>query len=325
MILVLSNRKLILKFTEILETLLISQKYSLSNALTIMSKSKRSEKSSKISQTSENILLELQNGNTFANSLAISRTIDFDCEYISFIKIAEKSGNLGETISFLKMKYSRQEENINKIKEAISYPIFVIFLAIAAMIFLFSYSKSIYSEEQIMKLLGGDLISSCAQSFLFLILFIFCGGWFIKKNVGSSKLYEAFLAADFLVKNGESLCTAVEISADILGKNTKEGKMFITAKERMEFGLDLKNSFFMENSGKWDEIQEAFYYADYGEGKTQAFEKIAGKIFLDTERKRNRCLKLIEPICISGTAVFLIFFLMNTALPLLQGNLLETF
>lgn len=317
-----SNKKKIRKFTEALSELMIDQNFSLGNALKILSRENlRKKKSDEITLCCKEILNKLENGESFANALKFSKEISFDNTYISFIRFSEKTGNLSEIISFLRERCKRQEENHNRIIESLLYPVFVIILAFIAVGFLLLYGKNIFVGEQIEAFCTSNLISSCGNAVFFLCVFCFCGGWVIKKNLGSDKLYEAFLAADFLLKNGESFGSAIETSAEILGKESPEGQLFLNARERLEYGVELKNAFICSNSRKWDEIQNMFYFAENAGNETQIFEKIASKLKMDLDKKRKFCLKLIEPMFIAGTGGFLLIFLMNTALPLLSGEL----
>lgn len=315
------NRKAVKNFTDNLWALMIEQKISLGNTLEIMKENNSGKKKSKVvSEASEEIIQLLKSGCSFAKALEMCSVIEFDGEYAEFIRFAEKTGNLEESVSFLKKKCERKEENIQKIGEAVAYPLFVMIAAVVVVIFLFFYARSIGSAEAL-GLKKESIFSGLKMAFIF-VLTVFGGGWyFVRKNLGSDKLYEAFLAAGFLVKNGESFGNAISIAAEILGKDSWEGKWFKNAGEKLKYGFDLKSAFENPGEKRIPEIEEAFFYAGRAGGKTEVFEKIADKLNLESERKRNICLKLIEPMFIAGTGGFLLIFLMNTLLPLLSGNM----
>jgi type II secretory pathway component PulF len=63
-------------------------------------------------------------------------------------------------------------------------------------------------------------------------------------------------------------------------------------------------------------LDQAFFYAENSGGENDVFEKIALWLNTRNEKKRSICIKLIEPVFISGTGIFLLIFLVNLVLPL---------
>lgn len=315
------NRKKVKRFTDGLYSLLVLQKLELPKALKILNRNWINRKKDNSGcREIEELIHSLEKGNSFSEALEINKGIHFDDTYSFFIQFAEKSGNLGDSISYLKNRCERKEETINKLIEAIIYPVFVVLLAVCCIIFLGFYSSSLGSNEIIT---GQGMFSfeSMGKGFIFLLFYSLGGAWFIRRNLGEDKLYEAFLAAAFLVKNGESFGSAIETARNILGQDSAEGKIFEGAQEKLEYGFELKNAFNFENNRKSEVLEEAFFFAENTGGEEEIFEKVAEKLRLDGDRRRKICLKLIEPMFIAGTGIFLLIFLMNTVLPLLSGSI----
>lgn len=315
------NRKKVKFFTDSLYSLVVLQMLELPKALEILKQNLNSKKKF-VHMTAgiEELIISLENGNSFSEALELCQEFHFDETYSLFMKFAEKSGNLKETISYLQNRCKRKEENFNRVFEAVIYPVFVIVLAIACVIFLGFYSASLGPNE----LISGETMfsfQSLSRGFIFLLVYSLGGTWFIRKALGEDKLYEAFLAAGFLVKNGESFSSAIETAGTILGQESQEGKLFDGVKEKLEYGFDLKNAFNFENNRKAETLEDAFFYAENSGKEDEIFEKVAEKLRIDGDKRRNICLKLIEPIFITGTGIFLLLILMNTVLPLLSGSL----
>lgn len=317
----ISNRRNRLKFTQNLWDLIELKKCGLKNALYIMSKN-GSQKNKIISLSAANLYAALYNGSSFSNALKVCPFVEFGKDYISFISFAERSGKIEKTLGFLKEKLERNEQNLEKIKEASIYPVFVIILAVTAGITLYLYSSSLLSRERDNPQMIQQLYSSLILSFSFLLLFCLIAFAVLKKTLGTNKLYEAFLATGFLVKAGESLANAVSNAVNILGYDTKEGQLFADAGEKLSYGISVKNAFSLnaKEMGRGVEIEEAFFYAENSGGENELFDKIALCLNARDEKRRTICFKLIEPFFLTGTGIFLLVFLMNSVLPLLTDS-----
>ncbi len=310
----LQNRRNKKRFTELLEEFVCRKNCDLQNALNLISKT-GCRKYKPVTLAARNLYDSLRHGNTFSSALKNCSVIEFDVLYVSFISFAERCGSLEQTLIFLKDKCLREEENNTKIIEACVYPAFVIIASVAAGILFFVYSKS-FSDE---------IYDSILFSFCFLILFCITAFVILKKLLGTNKLYEAFLAAGFLIKGGESLANAVKDAVNILGYETREGQLFAQAGKKLSYGVSLKTAFELDswNKSLQSELEDAFFYAENTGGENDVFEKIA--IWLNEQDKKRRavCFKLLEPFFIFGTGIFLLIFLMNIVLPVFnQGTMI---
>ena len=291
------------RFTQLLQELVCSKKMDLKGALLLMS---RASGKDAVVQTAKFIYESLLKGEVFSNALKTCSYIEFDVVYISFLNFAERGGCLENALLFLKQKCDRQHENVNRIIEVCVYPTFVILLAVGAGILLTAYSSSIFIQADV------ELKRSLFFAFGFLLLFCITVCMILKQNLGTDKLYEAFLAMGFLVKGGESIANAAKAAVNVLGYETKEGMLFARAAEKLSYGLSLREAFSFNNRM----LEQAFFYAENSGGENDVFEKIALWLNTRDEKKRLICIKLIEPVFISGTGIFLLIFLVNLVLPL---------
>ena len=128
-----------LEFTRVLYELFIKQSHTLTQSLLIM---KAKPKPDRVSRTAEAIYTSLENGSLFSNALKICNVISFDEVYISFISIAERNGDLKTTLTYLTQKLEREAECKKKMLEAMIYPVFVVFISIAATVFIGLYTDT---------------------------------------------------------------------------------------------------------------------------------------------------------------------------------------
>ena len=255
-----------------------------------------------VSKTAEYLYTQLELGNPFSNSLRTCPSMNFDDFYVSFITLAELTGDLKEAISYLRRKLERKHKNKMQLLEASIYPAFVIILAICASFFLINYTGMI--EADLLLKMIFILIIGCISIF-----------WGISKIICDDKLYEAFLIIDFLLKAGVGMSGAVGCGVQILGINSRMGRLFDDAREKLEYGVSLENALKLG-----EKFEEGFYLAEKAGGKTEVFGKMAGWIYQKNERKRKICLSLLEPLFLLITGVFLLLLIMNFFMPFINDT-----
>ena len=202
------NRKNKKLFTDLFTEFIFERKLDVQTALYILSK-KSTSKNQKIVLAARNLQDVMKNGGTLSYALKVCPYINFDSVYVSFIRFAERSGNLCEVMNFLRSRCKREEENEGKVVEAAVYPVFVIILSVVVVVLFFYYFSSVFDSQLIDIVAEDNLFGSLFLSFAFLIVFCVVSIIWLKKTLGVNKLYEAFLAVGFLVKGGECLSVAV--------------------------------------------------------------------------------------------------------------------
>ncbi len=288
------------EFTKALYELFVIEGIPLSMSLLIM---KKKPKVNAVSKTAEFLYGALENGSLFSNALKSCTVIHFDDAYISFVSVAEKNGDLKTALVYLKQKLEREADCKKKIRGAFIYPTFVIFLSVFASVFISIYTKT--EDFALLIKYVSVLILVCIVLYFLII-----------RLLGENKLFEAFTAVDFLLKNGIELSEAVGCAVQIAGPSSKTGRIFENARIKLSYGMDLQNAFCVRNNA---ELKEAFYYADAGAGKDDLFARIAAYLKSEKEKKRTVCLSLIEPLFIVVTGAFLLLLLMTFFMPLINN------
>ncbi len=287
------------KFTNELADLYVKQKIGLSESLQIMMNRNKKRKS-RISRSAEYLFESLQEGNLISNAFKTCPFINFDDTYIFFISLSEKSGDLRKTLEYLGSKYERKYQNRSKLLEVSLYPFFVVFLAVLASFFVCN--------------LSGNTNYGQVLNYLFFLVGVCSSIFFvIGKIISEDKLYEAFLGIDFLIKAGVNVSAAVASAVYILGADSRLGKSFLEAGEKLEFGMNLQNAFSLGE--KYD---EAFYYADSCGKSSEVFKKLALWVGEKAQKRRKVCLGLVEPLFICVTGLFLLCLVMKFFMPFMN-------
>jgi len=313
----MNNRQKVNKFTDSLYELLSVQNLNLDKALEILSE----DSVRFLSRAAREILSDIRRGNLFSNTLVKNRFIRFDYTYIAFICYAEKTGNILQSIQFLKERCERKEENLHKVISASLYPLFVILLAIVVCVSLCIHGNDWFGSF----LFDSTLVkNSLIKAVSGLLLFCFAACFLIQKNLGENKLYEAFLAVNFLVSSGIDVSTAVGYGILVTGPGTRYGKLFQKAKDKLEFGMNLRDAF-TEKEGKkelfskWQkELDEALFFAQKGGEKNNVFEKVCKWMEKENQKRRLICLSVLEPLFIAVTGFFLLILMGNLMIPLMN-------
>lgn len=314
------NKKNVKQFTDSLYELVCVQNIPLKESLEIMGNSDAGENKKKIINAAQEIYGFMLQGLSFSAALSKCTEISFDVSYVTFISFSELTGKLSESISFLKRKNDEQKENSQCLIGACVYPVFVIFLAVVFCTLLIVNGnnlvpgfQNLWTRENQLKLIKNILLLICISIFSLN---------FLLKNLNRNKTYEAFVVVNFLIESGMNMSIAFSYAALVLGETTKEGKLFMQAKDRLSLGMDLKTAFGIEQNNylKIPGLKTALYYAQKGGSKENVFEKVAATIKEKDDQRRKICLSLIEPLLIGITGMLLIVFVINLIQPVLMNT-----
>lgn len=304
-------------FTESLLEL-ISERLTLYQSLKVISESKIANK--KIAKAASYISEEIEKGNLFSVSLKTCKEIVFDEVYVTFSAFAEETGNLEKTLGYLQEKCKRQNENLNTLINALCYPVFVFLVLIGVVLFFMFSGTGYFGTEGLFGISKIDALKSVGWSFVTFLMLFFAVVSYIWNSICENRLYEAFLAAGFLVSSGLGISSAIGMASDIAGLNSKNGKTFLKAREGLEYGMDLRQAFFrMKNTRLQKKMEIALLMAEKTGNKNEVLLKIADSLKLESERKRKLCLTLVEPAFIVLTGVFLLGITINLVLPVFSN------
>ena len=287
------------KITEALDELFAFQGISLAESLRIIAARNENGRrhEGRMQKTARFLLDSLSDGNLFSNSLRECPYVRFDAVYLSFVMLAEKSGNLSETISFLRRRCERTYQSRSKLVEASVYPVFVMIVSAAAGGLLLEYTET---------KVGAGLIGAS----LFLLVLCWIVLFILWACLREDKLTDAFYALDFLVKSGSSISAAVECAAHIVGVNSQTGAVLLEAKSKLEYGLSLREALLLKGR-----MAEILYFADKGGSQNELFNRLARWQEERFIRRRRLCLNLVEPLFICIAGCFLLILVVYIFMP----------
>ena len=218
----------------------------------------------KIFSMSENI-----EGGTSLSGAFMKYPKIFSFFYVSMVKRGEALGNLSDVLEYLADHLEREQELSGKLKTAMIYPIFVLFIAAAVIILLMTLvipnlATILQDSGQELPIMTKIVIAGSnfliTKGWIVAILFIVIGVGvfrFIKTPNGKRFFDHAilkvpginsFLRVVYISRFGESLATliaggvslvhALEITKDIVG-NARYQEIIIEAKEEVEGGVQV--------------------------------------------------------------------------------------
>ena len=290
-------------FTNTLYELFVRQGLELSQCLLIISKKPKKDA---VSRAGKFLYSALENGSLFSNALKSCAVITFDEVYVAFILLAEKNGDLKAAITYLNEKLNREAAAKKRLAAASVYPLFVVFVSVAASLFIGAYTGTA-DLLLLLKYISG--------------LFLVSGAVFalILKTLKEDSLTEVFTAVDFLLRNGIELSEAVGCAVQIAGPSSRIGRILENARLRLSYGMDLRNAFLCCELGNHKKLSEAFYYADTGGSQNDLFGRMAASLEAENEKRRTVCLSLVEPLFIVITGGFILILLLTFFMPLING------
>lgn len=283
------------KLTNALDELFVKQKLTLYQAFECL------KGNASLKKLADYILEALKSGMAFSNALKACPFVTFDSVYIAFIMLAERSGNLCETIAFLKTRCERIEQNKRKLIEVSLYPVFVILIAVGACVCLLNYTKLPLDFE-----LVGALFMLLGFSTMVFYLMWRC----LKED----SLLDALYALSFLVKSGHSISAAIGFAVNVAGAKSQVGAMLAEAKMKLEYGMPLSEALVLKGYAA-----DLLYYAEKGGTTSDVFEKLAVFENEKFRQKRSICLSLAEPVFIVLTASFLLILIVHIFMPYMSN------
>ena len=321
----MNNRTALKVFTESMYELL-SENLTLYQALKILCESKLSSK--KIVKTAEYLANEIEKGALFSNALRSCPFIDFNNTYISFASFSEKTGNLTKVMGFLSEKSRREEEALAALKNALVYPVFVFCLVIVLFVMFVFSDGNFWGEEGLLGITKIEAAGKVGVSFLFVLFLSVIMILFFRKNIVENKVYEAFLSGGFLVKEGVNMSVAVGMAAVVSGIDTKIGEVFQKAKEKLEYGMDIRTAFSCDKNKKSinfsnrklsEVIERSLCFAEKTGNKDDVLLKIASYVKKCDDRNRKTTLLLVEPVSVTLLGVFLLTIVFQIILPVFSN------
>lgn len=295
-----------------------------------------------------NIYKEIKEGKTFSDALSRYTNL-FSTLYISTVRTGENSGRLQEVLMRIADYRQKQEEIISRVRAALAYPVLMVIVGIATIIFMFTFvmprlTQIFASMEQNLPLPTTILISITTflrkrGLWVFIVLAIFVllfrrqaktkAGKFaislfelklpvIGEFILKAQLSRFSRALELLIRSGVPILKAIEVSVPLLENEILKQKMSVSYKE-LEHGQSLGRSL------KGLKVIPAFMSNLITVGEESGrIEEALGEVATAYERDTDEALKimtsLLEPVIILVMGLVVGFIVISMLLPIFQIN-----
>ena len=288
---------------------------------------------------------DIQGGTALSATLSKYPKI-FSTFYVSMVKRGEALGSLSDVLEYLADHLEREHDLSQKLKTAMIYPIFVLFVAFAVIILLMTLvipNLATILEE------SGQELPIMTQIVIASSNFLITKGWIlaiilIAITVGASRFLKtsngkrffdhailkvpginSFLKVVYLSRFGESLATliaggvslvkALEITKDIVG-NTRYQEIVLEAKEEVEGGVHM-SQVLKKYPSEFPSIFSQMVSVGEQSGNLEAtLQSIVAFYRKDVERNVDGLLSIIEPVLIVFLGIVVGGLMASVILPL---------
>ena len=277
---------------------------------------------------------------------AIEQTGVFPEYVLNMIQLGEQSGNLEVTVQALADYYERQESISESIKNAVSYPMIMIFMMLLVIIVLITKVLPIFSQvfEQLgsqmnalstsLMNIGQRLSSSSIVLVILLILVLVAYIFFTKTPIGkksftrflnvfppTKKFYDAVACSRFAsglamtMASGLDTFQSLDMLSDLVENPRMQAKIDICRHE-LEEGASLPEA--LDKS----EIFSALYSRMIAVGFTTGdidtvMNRIADSYDIEVEKRIHNIISVLEPTLVIILSLIVGMILLSVILPLM--------
>ena len=275
------------------------------------------KKAALISDCAKELNTYLAEGSLFSVAIKKCSVLRFDSVSVAFIASAEKGGSLEKTFRFLSEREEKRSLQKKKVLSACVYPLFVSGIAFIGSFLL----RALFSSSLLTALSGSEesaLYSHnsfwgliCANFFLLcsVILLFFVLRHFLKANVEA----DIFRIIEFLVGQGKSLVSALEVSILLVPRNVKMQQKILESIEALEAGFSAKEAL----GRQFPAVHLYMALAEQNGSLSAAFLHISNYFKSKAEAQEKTVLSLLEPFVMVILALYIIILLKTVIAPLL--------
>lgn len=284
----------------------------------------------------------ISSGESFRAGMASCRC--FPPLFLSLAEVGELSGTLPESLERAGRYYKREQDFITKLREALAYPVFMIFFS--CIVFFLMITVILPSFLPLFEALGlpvpavteeliaaGRVLSERGSGLVLFLLFFFSGFYlYTRKGEGKRKwdgllfrsvflrrllLIRFCFSLSTLLEGGRTLSESLEDTVPVV-RNERACREIRRVSEEIRRGADFAEE--LQAGGFCLPVVYHLVRTGMRSGELPHFLEEAAKILLyDTERASERFRLLAEPVmllAVGGTVLLLLF---SVVLPVLQA------
>jgi len=316
--------KLLLEFTDQLYGL-VSCDIPLKFALLDIARAGKQNK--RISDFAYELFFAMDGGSDFGDALFCAAEIRVPSWYSSFVSASGESGELKETLKYLKTRLEEKKKIRNEIAGAVMYPVSVILLTflcgVAAVMFLpqmfAQFDLENYSEESGRALCQGTVWLVTSGLFV----------WGAVKSLLAENPCALFMRSfSFLADSGVNIVRSLECCVALVEKDRKLCTSLMDTRQLILDGMDCSqafcNGFEMNGMEKTGRILNLNLDVCGDVPMSEVFRRTANLLDEENCKKRKRVLAVLPSITLCIAAVYMGLILKGTVMPfiLYDGGIL---
>lgn len=299
----MNNSAKVLQFTKIICQYL-NANVSIKNSLSLISRMKSAN--GKVRRAAEEIERKLCEGSSFSAAISQCENIAFPKIYTSFLEIAQETGNICETMSYLEATENEKKDNKNDLKTICLYPVFVTILTFIFSIVLYRYSSFFTLSADVKK-------SVFIKSTVFISVSAVACFWFLKRIYLQTKKLNLLNGLSFLVSSGVDIKTSLEISISLAEEKKSLERKILSAIDELERGKNISEAIsFLSSKDK--------YIFEIENTCGNLSRSLKTLLVLENERrneKLKRIKNLSEPVMILIVSIYILIMAKGLVIPAL--------
>ncbi len=260
-----------------------------------------------VSKIAENILNTIKNGYSFSRAVFLCETVTIPTLYKDLLEAGEYTGKLSDTLEFICINTNHRDKNKKEIVNALCYPFFIFFLALFGTFLLIHWKDSFFTSisfDQIMNVVIRAVAIFCG--------FIFLLSFYVYECIKVPKLFQFYFSLSFLQKAGFTFTRSLELCMGNCSGINQD--LLYEAYADISKGVSISESF-----NRLHLIDEKMsVLLKLGEDSNTVPEvcrEISQSILDSYETRKDKCLRLLEPLSLLIVGVYLAVLLDGIFIP----------
>ncbi|MBI3631260.1 MAG: type II secretion system F family protein [Candidatus Staskawiczbacteria bacterium] len=306
----------------------------------------------KFKRVIEDISYNVEAGMPFSRALANHKDI-FSSFYVSLVRSGEVAGKLQDILSYLANYQEREFNLVNKIKSAITYPIFILVFFVVVitlmLVFVVPQLTAVFADNKTdlpfittVVITASEVLKKYYLYVVSVLVLLWVSFSFYRRTqsgqdlLDSLKLKIPFLKniyrKFYLARTADTMATmitgglpilqAIQITTDVVG-NKVYREVLIEAEDRVKKGVALSNAFKKDKNTIPSLFSQMIVIGEVSGKLDLVFKSIAEFYQREINYTIDRLMTLIEPILTIALGIFIGAFIFSIILPIY--NIVQTF
>ncbi len=285
--------------------LLLKKNITIVNSLEILSSNTYQHKI--ISRIANKLLENIKNGYMFSESIFLVPELSLRKSDIELLSAGENTGNLIDVLDYMCLRNSKKAMHIQEIRNALCYPCIIFIATLIATIFLIKWKNYFFTS-----ITSYEMYSVVFRATSIFLLFIVILAIYLYETLKYPKFYQLYFSLAFLQNAGFTFARSLELCIGY-GSSSLNNQLF-SAYNKMKKGFSITESFSTLQLATKEESL-LLKLGEKSESVPMICKQIAQSILDSFEKKKNNCLRLIEPLSLLSVGVYLVILFDGIIIP----------